>query len=148
MKRFAGPAVVLAASILAASCSRPPGEKKLRIGYVLHGLNDFTAVIQKGAEDAGRDLGVEVEVVGPAGFVATEAIGMFEALVQKRVDGLVVVPQPGEVWVTPIRQATAAGLPVVTANVTSVDSSAAAWFGPPVRRYKAAAIRKPPSRYE
>jgi ribose transport system substrate-binding protein len=50
-------------------------------------------------------------------------------MVQKRKDGLAVVPQPGEVWVVPIRQAAEAGIPVVTANVTSPDSAAAAWFG-------------------
>src|SRR5688572_11525526 len=101
----------------------------VRIGYVLHGLNDFTQVIKKGAEDAGRALGVAVEVTGPAGFVSTDAIAMFEGMAQKRKDGLVVVPQPGDVWVRPIKEATDAGIPVVTANVTSPGSSAAAWFG-------------------
>jgi ABC-type sugar transport system substrate-binding protein len=36
---------------------------------------------------------------------------------------------PGEVWVTPIRQATQAGIPVLTANVISPDSSATGWYG-------------------
>ncbi|MCI0538739.1 MAG: substrate-binding domain-containing protein, partial [Verrucomicrobiales bacterium] len=45
------------------------------------------------------------------------------------MNGLVVVPMPGEVWVTPIRQATQAGIPVLTANVTSPGSTATAWFG-------------------
>jgi simple sugar transport system substrate-binding protein len=72
---------------------------------------------------------VEVEVTGPAGFVSSEAIAMFEAMVQKRKDGIVVLPQPGDVWIVPIREAVAAGVPVVTANVTSPGSAAAAWFG-------------------
>jgi len=118
----------------AAGCTGRSGEGSgapgsFKIGYVLHGLNDFTQVIKKGAEDAGRDLGVEVEVTGPAGFVATEAIGMFQAMVQKKKSGIVVVPQPGEVWVRPIREAVAARVPVVTANVTSPGSAASAWFG-------------------
>ena len=105
------------------------GEKRLKIGYVLHGLNDFTGVIKRGAEDAGRDMGVDVEVVGPASFEATEAIGMFEGMVQKRKDGIAVVPMPGEVWVKPIKEATDAKIPVATANITSPESSAEAWFG-------------------
>jgi ABC-type sugar transport system substrate-binding protein len=127
--------ILLTGALLAiAGCNREsgggPGEPgRIKIGYVLHGLNDFTQVIKKGAEDAGRDLGVEVEVAGPAGFVSTEAIGMFQAMVQKRKAGVVVVPQPGDVWVRPIREAVAAGVPVVTANVTSPGSAAAAWFG-------------------
>ena len=50
-------------------------------------------------------------------------------MTQKKVDGLVVIPMPGEVWITPIRQATEAGIPVLTANVTSAGSAAQAWFG-------------------
>src|ERR1043166_9485641 len=50
-------------------------------------------------------------------------------MTQKKVNGLVVVPMPGEVWVTPIRQATEAAIPVLTANVTSPGSTARAWFG-------------------
>ena len=105
------------------------GQPKLKIGYVLHGLNDFTAVIKRGAEQAGADLDVDVEVKGPSSFDATEAIAMFEGMVQKKMDGMIVVPMPGEVWVKPIKEATAAGVPVVTANITSADSGAASWFG-------------------
>jgi ABC-type sugar transport system substrate-binding protein len=105
------------------------GQKKLKIGYVLHGLNDFTQVIQRGAEDAGKALGVEVQVVGPSTFEATEAIGMFESMMQQKKDGLVVIPMPGEVWVKPIKAAVDAGIPVATANITSEGSAAESWFG-------------------
>ncbi len=135
--------------LLLASCSQPAnppassdsgasadtksaaqtGQMRLKIGYVLHGLNDFTQVIKRGAEDAGKALGVDVDVQGPSSFEATEAIGMFEGMVQKKVDGLVVVPMPGEVWVKPIKEATDAGIPVVTANITSEGSTADSWFG-------------------
>ncbi|HEX9028537.1 MAG TPA: substrate-binding domain-containing protein [Anaerolineales bacterium] len=100
-----------------------------KIGYVLHGLNDFTAVIKQGAEDAGKALGVDVEVTGPAQFVSTDAINMFEGFIQKKKDGLVTVPQPGDVWLAPIKEATDAGIPVMTANVTAIGSTASAWFG-------------------
>jgi ABC-type sugar transport system substrate-binding protein len=120
---------LLAACAAISSCRPKASESALRLGFVLHGLNDFTQVIQKGADDAARDLGIEVEVTGPAGFVTTQAIGMFEAMVQKRVAGLAVVPQPGDLWMVPIREAAAAGIPVVTANVTSFGSAASAWFG-------------------
>src|ERR1051325_6025129 len=113
-----------------ASAPAPQAKPKLKLGYVLHGLNDFTHIIEQGAKDAARAENVAIDVVGPAGFAATsDAIAMFEGLVQKRVSGLVVIPMPGEVWVTPIRQATEAGIPVLTANVTSTGSAAKAWFG-------------------
>jgi ABC-type sugar transport system substrate-binding protein len=112
-----------------ADTATNPSGPKLKIGYVLHGLNDFTAVIKRGAEDAGKALGVDVEVVGPSSFEATEAIGMFEGMVQKKMDGLAVIPMPGEVWVKPIKEAVDAGIPVATANITSDGSAADSWFG-------------------
>ena len=105
------------------------GAAPLTIGYTLHGLNDFTQIIQRGAQDAGKALGVKVDVQGPAIFAAGDAIAIFEGMVQKRVDGLAVIPMPGDVWVTPIKNATQAGVPVVTANVSSPDSTASTWFG-------------------
>src|SRR5580765_25354 len=129
--------VALLLVVLPLGCGQKPSggaaakvETRLRLGYVLHGLNDFTHIIEQGAKDAARAENVAIDVVGPAGFAATsDAIAMFEGLVQKRVNGLVVIPMPGEVWVTPIRQATEAGIPVLTANVTSTGSAAKAWFG-------------------
>ena len=129
--------IVFFSLALTVGCNRNPSgddsgkpQGKLKFGYVLHGLNDFTQIIKQGAEDAARAESVSVDVVGPAGFSATsDAIAMFEGMTQKKVNGLVVVPMPGEVWVTPIRQATGAGIPVLTANVTSPGSTATAWFG-------------------
>jgi ABC-type sugar transport system substrate-binding protein len=103
--------------------------KAVKVGWVLHVLNDFTAVIKRGAENAGKDLGIDVEVVGPAKGESSEAIGMFEGMVQKGKDALVVVPMPGDVWVRPISEAIKAGTPVLTANMTSPKSGAEAWFG-------------------
>jgi ribose transport system substrate-binding protein len=101
----------------------------LKIGYVLHGSNPFTEQIKQGAMDAGKDLNAEVEVTGPAGFNDQEARGMFEAMAQKKKDGIVCVPMPGNNWVKPIKEVMAAGIPVVTANITSEESGAPSWFG-------------------
>jgi len=103
--------------------------KDVKIGYVLFGLNTFAQVIMQGAQDAGKALGVDVEVTGPAEVKPDESIAMFEGLIQKGKDGLVTTPYPGEVWVTPIKEATDKGIPVMTANVLSPDSTASAWFG-------------------
>jgi len=106
-----------------------PQTAKIKIGYVLHVRNDFTAVIERGAKDAGNALGVDVEVIGPASGKSDEATAMFEGLIQKKKDGLVVVPMPGDVWVKYIKEAADANIPVATANMTSPDSAAANWFG-------------------
>ncbi len=135
--------VVMIVGMLLAACAPPAVQpttppaanstaapaKVLHIGYVLHGLNNFTQVMQQGAVDAGKALGVDVEATGPAAFVSSDEIAIFEGFIQKKKDGLVVVPQPGDVWVAPIKEATDAGIPVQTANVTSPGSAALAWFG-------------------
>jgi len=38
----------------------PAADSDIQIGYVLHGLNNFTQVILQGAQDAGAALGVDV----------------------------------------------------------------------------------------
>ena len=101
----------------------------LKIGYVLHGQNDFTQVIKKGAEDAGNDLNLDVQVNGPVGFNSHDAIAIFEGMVQKKEDGLVVVPMPGDDWIVPIKGAVDAKIPVATANITSPKSAAELWIG-------------------
>ena len=100
-----------------------------KVGYTIHVLNDFTGVVKRGAERAGADLNAGVDVQGPPDFDPTAAIGIFEGMAQRRTDGLVVMPMPGDVWVTPIRRAADAGVPVLTANVTSPNSASRAWFG-------------------
>src|ERR1051326_3759352 len=104
--------------------------KTFKIGYVLHGLNPFTEQIKRGAEDAGRKYGVEVEATGPSSFdTVKEAQDQFEGMAQKKKDGLVVIPMPGEVWVRPIKEAADAGIPVLTANIASEGSASESWFG-------------------
>lgn len=140
-KSFGASCVLLTATALltsSISCDKAApisagGSARLRIGYTLHGLNDFTQVIRHGAEDAGKALDVDVEVQGPARFAAQDAIAIFQGMSQRHFDGLVVVPMPGDVWVTPIREVTADGTPVLTANVPSVESAATTWFGEDAR---------------
>jgi ABC-type sugar transport system substrate-binding protein len=104
-------------------------QEALQIGYVLHVLNDFSENIRRGAEDAGKDLGVQVDVQGPAGSSAQDAIGIFEGMIHRRVRALAVIPAPGDVWASPIKRALKAGVPIATANITSPDSGASSWFG-------------------
>jgi CheY-like chemotaxis protein/signal transduction histidine kinase/ABC-type sugar transport system substrate-binding protein/HAMP domain-containing protein len=90
-----------------------PTRKVLKIGYVAHVPGLFRAMLKRGVEAAARDLQVEVELVAPAR--ESEHLPLFEAMVRQDVDGLVVIPDRPS-WVEPIRQAIAAGIPVVTAN--------------------------------
>jgi ABC-type sugar transport system substrate-binding protein len=123
-------AAVMIPPLANAQEATPAADETIEIAYVVHVLNDFTAVIQKGAEDAGRDLGVSVEFTGSAAPQSDVQIPIFESFVQKGVDGIAVIPNPGDVWVNPINQAMEAGIPVVTVNITSPESQSPLWIGP------------------
>jgi ABC-type sugar transport system substrate-binding protein len=122
--------LVLVPPTASARQATPPAADEIDIAYVVHVLNDFTSVIQKGAEDAGRDLGVKVEFTGSAAPQSDVQIPIFESFVQKGVDGIAVIPNPGDVWVNPINEAIDAGIPVVTVNITSPESKSPLWIGP------------------
>ncbi|MBN1218559.1 MAG: substrate-binding domain-containing protein [Anaerolineae bacterium] len=95
---------------------KPATDKDIHLGYVLHLLIEFTKVMKRGAEAAARDLRVNLEVLAPS--QAYNHLPLFESLMAKGVDGLVVVPY-GEQWPTVLRQAIQVGIPVVAANIAS-----------------------------
>ncbi|GIK38702.1 MAG: hypothetical protein BroJett011_25350 [Chloroflexota bacterium] len=104
--------------------------RPLKLGYVLHFLGDFTQAIKQGAEDAARDLGLEIEVVAPGRHGdKIEAVSLFEQMVQAGKDGLVVIPELEDPWPGPFSRAAQAGIPVVTANSTGPQLAAWPWFG-------------------
>ncbi|MBA2518132.1 MAG: substrate-binding domain-containing protein [Chloroflexia bacterium] len=102
---------------------------EIQIDYVLHGLNAFTERIQTGAEDAAADYGVSLSVFGDASFDTPTHQAFFEASLQRGADGIAVVTNPGDLWITPIQQAVDQGIPLVGANVTALDSALGTWVG-------------------
>jgi ABC-type sugar transport system substrate-binding protein len=101
----------------------------IRVAYVMHGLNAFTEVIKRGAEQAGEDLGVTVDVFGQAGFDIPTHQAFLETAIQSGYDGIVVVPNGGDPWNSLIEQATEAGIPLASANNTALNSALDLWVG-------------------
>jgi simple sugar transport system substrate-binding protein/ribose transport system substrate-binding protein len=104
-------------------------QDEIKIAYILHGLNDFTQTIKEGAEDAGKDLGVKVDVFGEAGFDIPTHQGFFESAIQAGYDGIVVIPNGGDPWNTLIQEAVDAGIPLASANNTALNSKLDLWVG-------------------
>lgn len=63
----------------------------LRLAFVTNGVADFWTIGQAGAEKAGKDLGVDVQVLMPAGGIS-EQKDILEDLITKGVDGVAVSP--------------------------------------------------------
>jgi ABC-type sugar transport system substrate-binding protein len=116
-------------SAVAQDATPAADHSDIEIAYVLHGLNAFTQRIKTGAEDAARDYGVTLEVFGDASFDVPTHQAFFETALQRGFDGIAVVTNPGDQWITPIQQAVDQGVPLVGANVTGLNTALTAWVG-------------------
>lgn len=126
-------ALIATLAILPMAGLHPRGagaqDEEIRIAYILHGLNDFTQTIKEGAEDAGADLGVTVDVFGEAGFDIPTHQGFFESAIQAGYDGIAIIPNGGDPWNALIQTATDAGIPLASANNVALNSTLDLWVG-------------------
>lgn len=91
---------------------------QLRFVVVSHGQasDPFWSVVQKGVEQAGKDMGVTVEYQAPPTFDMVAMSQLIDAAVASNPDGLVVsVPDPDALSAS-IKAAVDAGIPVITMN--------------------------------
>ena len=98
-------------------------EDAVHLGFVLPQLrNPFWVPVEYGARQAAKDLGVRLEYLGPAKFDPQQQIAMIESLIEKGVDGLIIIClTPGQM--TPIiNKAVDMGIPTVTTNNDAPDS--------------------------
>jgi simple sugar transport system substrate-binding protein len=92
------------------------GGGDLTIAVVTHGDGgSFWSVAKKGAEDAGRDLGVTVEY-SESNNDPEEQAQLIEAAVTAEVDGLAVSAPNPDAIADALQQAVDAGIPVITLN--------------------------------
>ena len=136
--RLVLPAVVVAVVLVALGCSgkktaapvtnisgsttvqAPAGRPKqnVRIVIVTHGQasDSFWAVVERGINDAARDLGVTVSYQAPAVYDPGRMSRLIDAAVATKPNGLVVsIPDATRVGPS-IRLAVQAGIPVVAIN--------------------------------
>ena len=102
--------------------SAPPSagtsdSERPRVAYVTNGVADFWKIAQAGAEAAGRQYDVEVDVLMPTGGV-TDQKRMIEDLVTKQVDGIAVSP------IDPVNQTELLNRVAAVTNVITHDSDA------------------------
>jgi simple sugar transport system substrate-binding protein len=97
-------------------------EKDVTIAVITHGAGDsFWSVAKKGAEDAGKDLGVTVKY-SESNNDPQEQAQLIEAAVTEQVDGIAVsAPDPDAIRDS-VKTATDAGIPVITLNSGAEES--------------------------
>lgn len=112
-----GAAMVLTATAFSGAIASAQDEEPVRIGFVTHVLgNPFIQQIIDGAQFAAEDLGVDLEVQGPAGGSPEEQIALIQGFQNAGVDGI-ATSVPGVALATPINEIVDAGTPVVQFNL-------------------------------
>lgn len=91
--------------------------------------NPYFIPSKVGAEDAGDQLGIQVDWTGVPDGNTVAQIAQFQQLVSSGYDAIVVIPLEADAWIAPIKKATDAGVIVLTANSDAPDSARELFFG-------------------
>src|SRR6266498_1000263 len=95
--------------------------KNLTIAVITHGEGDtFWAVAKKGAEQAGKDMGVTVKYSESQNDPQKQA-QLIESAVTEKVDGIATSNPNTDALRDPIKKAVDAGIPVITLNSGQAD---------------------------
>jgi simple sugar transport system substrate-binding protein len=109
-------------------------KKDVTIAVITHGEGDsFWAVVKKGAEQAGKDLGVTVKYSESQNNPEQQA-QLIESAVTEGVDGIAVsAPDPDAIRDS-VKTATDSGIPVITINSGAEESASIGATAPSSRR--------------
>jgi simple sugar transport system substrate-binding protein len=95
----------------------------LKIAVITHGSGDsFWAVAKRGAEQAGKDSGVQVQYSESANDPQKQA-QLIDAAVTDKVDGIAVSAPNPDALREPLKKAADAGIPIITLNSGQADSA-------------------------
>lgn len=112
--------------------------KQYTVGLIVKNLvNPFWNYMKQGAEDVGRELGVNVITLAPIkADNVEEQIRAMEDLIKRKVDGIVLVPADSNGIIPGVLKANAAGIPVITSNTRAFGGEIVSFVG--VENYDAA----------
>jgi simple sugar transport system substrate-binding protein len=97
--------------------------RDLTIAVITHGEGDtFWAVAKKGAEQAGKDMGVEVKYSESANDPQKHA-QLIDSAVTEKVDGIATSVPNTDALRDPLKKAADAGIPIITLNSGQSDSA-------------------------
>jgi len=121
----------LVATTVMAGGSTETTEKEYNFGVILHVTSPYTDSIRRGAEAAGKDYGVNVEVICPEKpYDTLTQIAMFDGFIAKGFDGIFIMAAEPQSWPVPINNAVDKGLLVYTGDSPIKDSKSSGYVGP------------------
>jgi simple sugar transport system substrate-binding protein/ribose transport system substrate-binding protein len=102
---------------------------KIRLSYHDPSLA-FAVPIREGMEKAASELGVDAQMIGPAGGNAANQVAELQTLInQKQISGLAVSSASNDALKPVIEQAFNAGIPIISFNTNNPDSKQMAFVG-------------------
>ena len=110
-------------AVSGTSCSKqsepaaPAGKKKITVGVLpkLVGIPFFNA-FEKGALEAGKELGLEVVYDGPVTADTTKQVAIVESWIARKFDAIVVAPNDPEAMGPVLKKARQRGIRVLAAD--------------------------------
>jgi len=106
------------------------GSKTTTIAVVPKALDNMIFLDAKtGAEAKGKELGINVEWVGPARSDASEQVNVIESLIERKVDGILISCNNADALKNVIDRAVNAGIKVACFDADSPNSKRAFYAG-------------------
>lgn len=111
-------AIAVGALLCTTAFAARADDKQLYIIGVFHAdvSNSFSSVVKKGVEQAGKDLNVKVEFVGPDKFDVVAEGQLIRAAIAKKPDGIFVSLPDCDALKPAMQDAIQAGIPVMSFN--------------------------------
>ena len=106
---------LLAGLTLITAASSTAAADETRVVFVTHGQSGdpYWSVVKNGMDDAAKTLGVKAEYLAPETFDMAKMAQMIDAAVASKPDGLVVSIADPAALSEPVKNAVAAGIPVI-----------------------------------
>jgi len=123
-------AVLLLLAILPTTFMFAQAAKKFKFIVITHATAvPFFVPVRKGAEDAGKILGVDVVYTGPAGFDIQKQIEFMKSAIAQKVDGIACTLPDPTAFNDVVKEAMSKGIPVVCINADAPNSGRLAYIG-------------------
>jgi rhamnose transport system substrate-binding protein len=122
---------VLAAGLAGCGRNEPAKNARTRVGLVAKSLgNGFFDAVNKGAQEAGKELDAEIIFVGPTTPTAEGQIETLNSLIAQRVDAIAVSANDPDALVPTLKKALSRGIKVVSYDSAVAGAGRVAHLAP------------------
>jgi ribose transport system substrate-binding protein len=111
----AAPAEAAPPATAPAAAEAPAKKLTIALVYGIQG-DAFYVTMEKGARAKAEELGVELVADGPSKWDAAVQTPIVDAMIAKKVDGLINVPNDPQAMIAVLQRAHDAGIPVITTD--------------------------------